>query len=167
MAGWTGKRVNVSYSRPEEPAFLKRFKEQVGYKEDNGLQEKFAVMPAATDEDLEDQDDDMPQVVSLRSNDLTQEECDKLRAEGKLDDLLRGNCEKVNVSKEEDEEPPPDGRILFRKPTKRSGEDKDGKTDPKKLKGDEKEKKSKKDKKKDLQKKKLLSFNEDEEEEEN
>lgn len=40
MAGWTGKRVNVAFSKPEEPAFLKRFKERVGYKEDQGMSDK-------------------------------------------------------------------------------------------------------------------------------
>ncbi|XP_071542720.1 uncharacterized protein KIAA1143 homolog [Panulirus ornatus] len=170
MAGWTGKRVNVTFSKPEEPAFLKRFKERVGYKEDHGLSEKYAVMPAATDEDLADQDDELPQVVSLRPGDLTQEEYNTLREDGKLDDLLHGISEEVQGPREKDEEPPTDGKIMFRKPTKRIGEDKEGKTDPKKLKGDEgaekSEKKSKKEKKKDLLKKKLLSFNEDEEDEE-
>nr|XP_045608224.1 uncharacterized protein KIAA1143 homolog [Procambarus clarkii] len=184
MAGWTGKRMNVAYSKPQEPAFLTRFKEQVGYKEDNGISDKFAVMPSATDDDLDDKDDELPQVVSLKSDDLSQEEYDKLRAEGKLDDLLKGNCEEVQGPREKDEEPPPDGRILFRKPIKRDGEDKNGKLDSKKLKRDEKDdksgstklkddgkgekfdKKMKKYKKIEQQKKKLLSFNEDEEDEE-
>lgn len=33
------------------------------------------------------------QIVSLRSGDLTQEEVDKLRSEGRLDDLLKENTE--------------------------------------------------------------------------
>ena len=40
MASWTGKKTNVSYSKPSEPAFLKKFKERVGYREDHGLSDK-------------------------------------------------------------------------------------------------------------------------------
>lgn len=66
-------------------------------------------------------------------------------------------------------EVPADGRILFRKPNKRSSDGPQGK-DRKKLKDSKYEEssvnKSKKVKKKAHQDKKLLSFNEDEEEEE-
>ncbi|XP_066989835.1 uncharacterized protein KIAA1143 homolog [Macrobrachium rosenbergii] len=161
MAGWTGKRTNVMYTKPEEPSFLKKFKERVGYKEDGGLSDKFAVMPKASDDDCEDKDDELPQVVSLRPGDLTQEEYDKLRAEGKLDDLLQEKSESKD-SKCKEEEPPPDGKIIFRKPTKRTSEE-GQKEDGKKLKSDKSEKEMKK---KNKQKIKLLSFNEDEEEEE-
>ena len=63
-------------------------------------------------------------------------------------------------------EPPSDGRILFRKPTKRSNDE--GQLEvAKKSKGDERlHRKDKKDKKKGKQKASLLSFNEDDEEEE-
>ncbi|XP_047488641.1 uncharacterized protein KIAA1143 homolog [Penaeus chinensis] len=170
MAGWTGKRVNVAFSKPEEPAFLKRFKERVGYKEDQGMSDKFAKMPEATDEDLDDKDDELPQVVSLRSGDLTQEEYDQLRSEGKLDDLLEeGEGEVQGPKTREEVDAPADGKIIFRKPAKRSGDEKDGKGTEKKQKGEDKnekrEKKSKKEKEKELKKIKLLSFNEDEEEE--
>lgn len=170
MAGWTGKKMNVMYSKPEEPSFLKKFKERVGYKEDGGLSDKFATMPEATGDDVEDKDDELPQVVSLKAGDLTQEEYERLRAEGKLDDLLDdGECKvdlPVQGPKLKEEEPPPEGKILFRKPTKRSGDDEGSKEDGKKLKSDGKtEKKSKKDKRKEKQKMKLLSFNEDDEEE--
>ncbi|XP_068217064.1 uncharacterized protein KIAA1143 [Palaemon carinicauda] len=161
MAGWTGKRTNVMYTKPEEPAFLKRFKERVGYKEDNGLSDKFAAMPPATDDDTEDKDDELPQIVSLRPGDLTQEEYERLRDEGKLDDLL-GERSEGKDSKSKDEETPPDGKIVFRKPAKRTI-DEEGK-DGKKLKSDEKS--EKKSKKKNKQKIKLLSFNEEDEEEE-
>lgn len=43
MAGWTGKRVNVAFSKPDEPSFLKKFKERVGYKEDHGLSDKVSL----------------------------------------------------------------------------------------------------------------------------
>ena len=38
MAGKSGR--NVTYSVQEEPAFIKRFKEKIGYKEDPGIDEK-------------------------------------------------------------------------------------------------------------------------------
>ena len=44
MAGWTGKKVNVAFSKPEEPSFLKKFKERVGYKEDHGLSDKVRLL---------------------------------------------------------------------------------------------------------------------------
>ncbi|KAK8387530.1 hypothetical protein O3P69_018219 [Scylla paramamosain] len=173
MAKWTGKKVNVAFSKPDEPSFLKKFKERVGYKEDHGLSEKFAVMPEATADDLDDQDDELPQVVSLRAGDLTQEEVDRLRSEGKLDDLLGDKVEgEVQGPKQrhevEGEEAPPDGKIIFRKPTKRTSDEAQGKNG-KKLKSEKSEEpsenKSKKVKKKGVQNKKLLSFNEDEEDE--
>lgn len=33
MAKWTGKRHGVSFSKPEEPSFLKDFKKRAGYTE--------------------------------------------------------------------------------------------------------------------------------------
>ena len=38
MAGKSGR--NVTYAVQEEPAFIKRFKEKIGYKEDPGIDEK-------------------------------------------------------------------------------------------------------------------------------
>ncbi|KAK3867490.1 hypothetical protein Pcinc_027060 [Petrolisthes cinctipes] len=174
MAGWTGKRGNVSFSKPAEPAFLTRFKQQVGYKEDHGLSDKFAKMPEATDDDVADKEDELPQVVSLRSGDLTHEELESLRKDGKLDDLLKGEQkEEVQGCRERnDDDPPPDGKILFRKPEKRAteGSGEGGKKNSKKLKvraeKSDDNKLIKKDKKKAAQEIKLLSFNEDEEEEE-
>jgi len=38
MAGRSSR--NVTYAVQEEPAFIKRFKEKIGYKEDPGIDEK-------------------------------------------------------------------------------------------------------------------------------
>jgi len=38
MAGRSSR--NVTYAAQEDPAFIKRFKEKVGYKEDPGIDEK-------------------------------------------------------------------------------------------------------------------------------
>ena len=40
MAKWTGKKVGVSYSRPEEPSFLTAFKKRAGYKEGPSVDDK-------------------------------------------------------------------------------------------------------------------------------
>lgn len=167
MAKWTGKKANVAYIKPEEPKFLKAFKEKVGYREDKEvLADKFATMPSATDDDLEDGEDEQPQIVMLQTGDISQEEYDRLRSEGRLSELLNDNSEE-NANKEspigpkEKDEPKAheDGRILFKpsSTSKRShAEDNESET---------KDKKKKKDKKK-RNEKTLLSFNEDEDEEE-
>ncbi|CAL4076875.1 unnamed protein product, partial [Meganyctiphanes norvegica] len=164
MAKWTGKKANVSYIKPEEPKFLKAFKEKVGYKEDKEiLQAKFADMPSATNEDLEDGEDEQPQVVLLKTGDISQEEYDKLRSEGRLSELLNDRSKENEnkdvqgcANKKDNAKIPEDGRIIFQPSTKRSH-----------TKNDEcevSEKKTKKEKK--IKKNKpLLSFNEDEEEE--
>lgn len=165
MAKWTGKKANVAYTKPEEPKFLKAFKEKVGYKEDKEvLAAKFATMPSATDDDLEDGDDEQPQIVMLRTGDISQEEYDRLRSEGRLSELLNDKSEENTnsdgpIGPKEKDEPKihEDGRILFKPSSKRShSEDKDIEIKDKKKK---KEKKKRKDKT-------LLSFNEDEDEEE-
>ena len=43
MAGKSGR--NVTYAVQEEPAFIKRFKEKIGYKEDPGIDEKVLHLP--------------------------------------------------------------------------------------------------------------------------
>jgi len=42
MAGKSGR--NVTYTVQEEPAFIKRFKEKIGYKEDPGIDEKVVTL---------------------------------------------------------------------------------------------------------------------------
>ncbi|KAB7493744.1 Uncharacterized protein Anas_10788 [Armadillidium nasatum] len=161
MAKWTGKKSNVMFSKPEEPSFLKKFKEKVGYKEDKGLEEKFEEMPKATAEDFEDRDDELPQVVQLKPGDLSQEE---------FDDMAKVEEEPSTVEKSE--EVADDGKILFRQPAhKRSREaSNDLKASTKKTKKEEaleeeKEKvekeEVKKNKKKEKSNRTLLSFDEE------
>merc|ERR1712096_338773 len=90
-------------------------------------------------EEREDAEDEAPTVVVLNKGDLTEEEA------------------KSATLKEDPDDPPPDGRIRFKKPTKRSGEDDEKKIDHT---GEPNKKRGK------VQKKSMLSFDEDEEDEE-
>ncbi|KAM4657340.1 uncharacterized protein KIAA1143 homolog [Amazona ochrocephala] len=109
------KRNQVSYVRPAEPAFLSRFKRQVGYREGPTVETKREQLPLA-DEDgdnVSDKEDEQPQVVTLKKGDLTAEEAMKIKQQ--IKESLK--------SHESDGEPEPaDGKIMFRKPAKRSSE---------------------------------------------
>lgn len=106
------KRNQVSYVRPAEPAFLSRFKERVGYKEGPTVETK-KIQPQLPDEDgnHSDKEDEQPQVVVLKKGDLTAEEVMKIKAE-------------IKAAKTDEEPPPADGRIVYRKPVKRSSDEK-------------------------------------------
>ncbi|XP_075274939.1 uncharacterized protein KIAA1143 homolog isoform X1 [Opisthocomus hoazin] len=109
------KRNQVSYVRPAEPAFLSRFKRQVGYREGPTVETKREQLPLADDdsENGSDKEDEQPQVVTLKKGDLTAEEAMKI--EQQIKETLKSN--------ESDSEPEPaDGKIMFRKPAKRSSE---------------------------------------------
>ncbi|XP_061852804.1 uncharacterized protein KIAA1143 homolog [Colius striatus] len=109
------KRNQVSYVRPAEPTFLSRFKRQVGYREGPTVETKREQLPLADDdsENGSDREDEQPQVVTLKKGDLTAEEAMKIKQQ--IKEALKTN--------ESDSEPEPaDGKIMFRKPTKRSSE---------------------------------------------
>ncbi|XP_039083951.1 uncharacterized protein KIAA1143 homolog [Hyaena hyaena] len=106
------KRNQVSYVRPAEPAFLARFKERVGYKEGPTVETK-RIQLQLPDEDADhsDKEDEQPQVVVLKKGDLSAEEVMKIKAE-------------IKASKADEEPATADGRIVYRKPAKRSSEEK-------------------------------------------
>ncbi|XP_053799368.1 uncharacterized protein KIAA1143 homolog isoform X2 [Vidua chalybeata] len=109
------KRNQVSYVRPAEPAFLSRFKRRVGYREGPTVDTKREQLPLADDDsdNGSDKEDEQPQVVTLKKGDLTAEEAMKIKQQ--IKEALK--------SKESDDEPEPaDGKIMFRKPAKRSSE---------------------------------------------
>ncbi|KAM6339380.1 uncharacterized protein KIAA1143 homolog [Podargus strigoides] len=109
------KRNQVSYVRPAEPAFLSRFKRQVGYREGPTVETKREQLPLADgdSENGSDNEDEQPQVVTLKKGDLTAEEAMKIKQQ--IKEALKSN--------EPDGEPEPaDGKIMFRKPAKRSSE---------------------------------------------
>ncbi|XP_073342169.1 uncharacterized protein KIAA1143 homolog [Pagrus major] len=158
------KARGVSWVKPEEPSFLKKFKSDVGYKEGPTVDTKRQEMPTLDDDSGSDREDELPQVVVLKSGDLTAEDVKKIKGELRTD---------------KDDEAPPDGKILFKKPAKRSSSDKfQGITasSSKKKKSDRGEKKEEKEKEdeekkevntgKKVKNNSLLSFGGDEEEEE-
>ncbi|XP_035019696.1 uncharacterized protein KIAA1143 homolog isoform X2 [Hippoglossus stenolepis] len=153
------KKVSgVSWVKPAEPSFLRKFKNDVGYKDGPTVDTKRHVMPALDDDSGSDREDELPQVVVLKGGDLTAEEVKKINAE-----MHTGGG-----SAEKDDGPPPGGKIFFKKPAKRSSSDKfQGLTSSssKKKKSDEGEKKEMKSGKK-VKNNSLLSFGGDEEKDE-
>lgn len=158
------KASGVSWVKPAEPSFLKKFKNDVGYKEGPTVDTKRQTMPTLDDDSGSDREDELPQVVVLKGGDLTAEEVKKIK-----DEMRTGG------RAEKDDEPPPDGKILFKKPAKRSSADKfQGITasSSKKKKSDGGEKEEEEEEKKEVKPGKkvknnsLLSLGGDEEEEE-
>ncbi|KAA0703547.1 hypothetical protein E1301_Tti014216 [Triplophysa tibetana] len=100
------KKGNVSWVKPAEPSFLKKFKEDVGFKEGPTVDTKRLEMPQCDgDSGDSDREDEMPQVVQLKKGDLSAEEVIKISGE--------------KTTSNTDEEPPADGKIVFKKPIKR------------------------------------------------
>uniref|UniRef100_A0A1A7YC81 KIAA1143 n=1 Tax=Iconisemion striatum TaxID=60296 RepID=A0A1A7YC81_9TELE len=102
----------VSWVKPAEPSFLTKFKSDVGFKEGPNVDTKRQVMPDLDDDSGSDREDELPQVVVLKSGDLTAEEVKNIKDE--MDD---------RVDAEEGSEAS-GGKILFKKPAKRSSSDK-------------------------------------------
>jgi len=103
-------RRNVSYVAQEEPNFLKQFKQKIGYKEEPGIDAKRRTVPDDHWDDDEDEErpeteEERPQVVVLKTGDLTAEEAEKF------------NCTK-------DADPATlEKKVVFKKPSKRSTEE--------------------------------------------
>lgn len=103
-----GKRGGVQFSRPQEPSFLRKIKEQVGYKEPvEDLNAKHMANNDGLDHDQDEQDDEKPTVVVLKEGDLTAEEAESIHKK---------------VEKELEEAGPEDGRIIFKKRVKRKSD---------------------------------------------
>lgn len=140
-----GKKNSVQCIKTEEPAFIRRFKQQVGYKEGPTVDDKRAALER--DDTGSDLEDEKPSIVVLKKGDLTAEEVEDLKKQGK-------SFEFEDEPEEKEEEPPADGRILFKKPKKRSSSSEED---------SEKKKKHKKSESKKVKNKSLLSFDEEEE----
>ncbi|KAJ4930619.1 hypothetical protein JOQ06_024928 [Pogonophryne albipinna] len=157
------KASGVTWVKPAEPSFLKKFKKDVGYKEGPSVETKLQAMPVLDDDSGSDREDELPQVVVLKGGDLSAEDVKKIK------DELRPAGEK------DDNAAAPDGKILFKKPAKRSSSDKfQGikASSSKKKKSDEEEEEGEEVKKevksgKKVKNNSLLSFGGEEEEEEN
>lgn len=151
-----GKTSGVSWVKPAEPSFLKKFKTDVGYKEGPNVDTKRQVMPMPDDDDSgSDREDELPQVVVLKSGDLSADEVKKIK-----DELQAGG------DGEKGQETPPDGKILFKKPAKRSSSEKfQGITaNSSKKKKDDGEEQEERRSGKSVKNNSLLSFGGDEEE---
>eukprot|EP00057_Strongylocentrotus_purpuratus_P005110 XP_003730239.2 PREDICTED: uncharacterized protein KIAA1143 homolog [Strongylocentrotus purpuratus] len=152
-----GKR-QLNYIKPAEPSFLAKFKKDSGYKEGPTVDTKKGALSLDDLPDRPDEEDEKPVVVVLGKGDLTQEEAEE---EG-----IQINESQKEKEEEEDDDEPSDGRIRFRKPTKRSQVDtSDLKASSSKKKKDDKKKKDKSRSGKKVKNSSLLSFGEDEEEE--
>ncbi|XP_016374905.1 uncharacterized protein KIAA1143 homolog [Sinocyclocheilus rhinocerous] len=147
------KKGNVSWVKPAEPSFLKKFKNDVGFKEGPTVETKKQQMPQFDDDSADsDREDEMPQVVVLKKGDLSAEDVMKIK--------------KDTEDSNKDEQPPPDGKIVFKKPVKRSSDKFEGITassSKKKRSEDGETKESKAGVK--VKNNSLLSFGDDDEEE--
>ena len=76
---------NVKYVQQEEPSFLKKFKERVGYKEQANINDKFSDEtdnPESESNDNErDIEEEEPVIVVLKQGDLSAEEVSKYKEE--------------------------------------------------------------------------------------
>ena len=140
-----GKKNSVQCIKQDEPAFIRRFKQQVGYKEGPSVDDKRAALER--DDTGSDLEDEKPSIVVLKKGDLTAEDVEELKKQGKSFEINDSPDEK-------EEEPPADGRIIFKKPKKRSNSSQED---------SDKKKKVKKIESKKVKNKALLSFNEEEE----
>ncbi|KAG6461126.1 uncharacterized protein KIAA1143 homolog [Manduca sexta] len=67
------RKRNVAYTKPEDPEFLKNIKRQAGYDDRNPKFDKYEI----TDSDfVDDEESEQPQVVVLKQGDLTAEEAE-------------------------------------------------------------------------------------------
>lgn len=95
---------NVAFIKPQDPSFLRRLKEEIGYKEGPTVETKRQKLENYSDSEEEGcgeaTEDEKPQVVVLKAGDLTAEEAD---------------AEKKRIEKEEQEKPADlSKRIIFK-----------------------------------------------------
>ncbi|XP_050090939.1 uncharacterized protein KIAA1143 homolog [Anopheles aquasalis] len=133
---------NVAFIKPEEPSFLKKIKEQIGYREGPSIEDKREAIENYEDSDEEEKDDEKPQVVVIKDGDLTAEEA-------------------AQAFQEESERP----ADLTQKIVFKSKKSKDDKAEEKPKPVPKADKKMKKARRKEQQSK--LSFNDEDEEEDN
>ncbi|KAM5156747.1 uncharacterized protein KIAA1143 homolog [Mantella aurantiaca] len=149
------KKNRVSYVKPTEPSFLTKFKKDVGYREGPTVDTKRQELPTvANDSDGSDKEEEQPQVVVLKKGDLSLEEVMKIKQE------IKGS------SKDDDDPVPADGKILFRKPIKRTTDSKFSginATSSKKKKPEENQESTSKSSQKQVRNSSLLSFDEEDE----
>jgi len=137
MAG--GGKNKLEYVKQQEPRFLREFKARTNFKEGPTVEtkkQKSVIKLTESDDDGEDREDEKPVICVLKDGDLTEEDYENYRKN----------------KKEDDDTSHAEGKIMFKKPAKRSIE---GASNRK-----EKEKEAKKSKKSDNRS--LLSFDDEE-----
>lgn len=147
MAG--GGKNKLEYLKQDTPKFLKDFKARVNYKEGPTVETKKQQLKKKIEDDCDDvdRDDEKPVICVLKVGDLTEEEYEKHN--------------KVTTDSEKDVEVETGGKIEFKKPVKRTSDSEPNVSGKKKR----AHKDGKNREKKTLNNKKLLSFGEEEEEE--
>nr|XP_016934327.1 uncharacterized protein KIAA1143 homolog isoform X1 [Drosophila suzukii] len=74
------KRNNISYVKPQEPSFLRKLKEEIGYKEGPSIETKRQRLETeqedydSGEDSRPEREDELPQVVVLKPGDLSAEE---------------------------------------------------------------------------------------------
>ncbi|XP_023246372.1 uncharacterized protein KIAA1143 homolog isoform X2 [Copidosoma floridanum] len=68
------KKHNIQFTKPAEPPFLTRLKQQAGYVEGPNVDTKKEKLPEIDDDDFQDRDDERPVVVVMNEGDLTEQE---------------------------------------------------------------------------------------------
>ncbi|XP_017298788.1 uncharacterized protein KIAA1143 homolog [Diaphorina citri] len=135
------KKHNISYIKPDEPAFLRRLKEEAGFVEGPTVDTKRQDLPVSDEED----DLDWGTVVVLKPGDLTEDQA----------------REEKRKQEEEEKSAPADlsQKVVFKAPKRSNPESADSESKGKPVAS------AKKTKTIDNKKKHLLSFDQDEEEE--
>ena len=85
---------NVKYVEQQEPSFLKKFKERVGYKEPANVDDKFSNEENNPEDDSVENEreieEEEPVIVVLKHGDLSAEEVAKHKKENDITGNIRG-----------------------------------------------------------------------------
>ncbi|RWS12408.1 uncharacterized protein B4U79_09018 [Dinothrombium tinctorium] len=114
------KRNRITYAKPEEPAFLRRIKQQIGYREAPNRE----LLPKAEPEDFTDRHGEKPTVAFVDSS-VSREE-----AEAFIENLNSGCLPFQSLANvlivfiRSDDHSSLQQRVLFRKPVKKNSETK-------------------------------------------
>ena len=150
------KKNNITFNKPQEPEFIRKMKEKIGWKEGPTVETKLQnEEDTEPDYDHIDPQDEKPVVVVLKEGDLTAEEAEEIQKDIDLDDKTPGKFQfrKPDKSKQQSSG--------LSASTKRPRDDDKDSQDDKRLR---QETTSKKDSSKSKQKS-LLSFADEDEEE--
>lgn len=139
-------KSSVTCVKPADPPFLKKLKERVGYKEGPTVNTKREELPQDTDDRDVDLNEEKPVVVVLNEGDLTAEEAEAF-------------------SQDREDDKPQGGKILFKKPIKRTAEEENVNSSTSKAKKLKDAVVVNREKVSSVKDSRLLSFDQDEDEE--